>query len=319
MWFYFFKNEQPSIGEIIKNSTFDEFLKLCENIPNEKFNEPIDEKGNYPLHVMCGSILFKKDNRWTLEQYLQGIKYLVGEKKVNINCKNSITGKSKPIHVLCSKTDTFLSGEIRLQAIKYLIDNNADFYSSYNGLKPIHLLCWSNFNQYDLKALYYMVEKGASIDSVASSGKTCAHLICSNFWMYNPDYYYNNSCCREILDLEYISTFEAFKFLIDKCADLNKQDVDGKTPLYNLCFNFFIYDDEREEFYKKYPIDKFPINKYHKKAILYLLKKGADPEICCNNKKKPIDEICILFKQDYLRQNVAKYVEDLVAYSSESN
>lgn len=315
---FFFKRYELGIGEIIKNSTFDEFLKLCENIPNEKFNEPIegDPKGNYPLHVMCGSILFKKDNKWSQNEYLQGIKFLVEEKKVNINCENNILGKSKPIHFLCSKSDTLLSGEIRLQAIKYLIDNNADLESCYSGLKPIHLLFSSIFNQYDFKALYYMVEKGVSINTTTNIfGQTLDHLICAKFWMYNPESYYTDQYYRKTHDIDYEATFEAFKYLINKCVDLNKQDVDGKTPLHYLCYDSCF--NEREEFYKKYPIDKYPITKYHKRAILYILNKGADPEICCNKKIKPIDEICKLFQQDYLKQNVAKYVTDLVACSSE--
>ncbi len=287
-----------TIEEILKNSTFDEFLKFCENIPNEKFNEPID--GIYPLHIVCGKSGLTRNKQWTNEQYFQAIQYLVEEKKVDINCdfKNL-----KPIHIICLKTFTVLRGDIRLKIIKYLIDNNADLECvSDNACKPIHLLFWSDFDQYDLDALYYMIEKGASIDSPDYSGRTLIHLICSQITFC---LYYRPQISKES-EIESKLLFQALKFLIDKGACLENKNKQGKTPFYYLCnrIHFYLDDDKCDDYNNRFPIEKYPINEYHKEAILYMIKKGVDSSSCYN-------ELVGLFKQDYLKQNVVKYIQDL--------
>lgn len=295
-----------TINEIIKNSTFDEFLNLCENIPSEKFNEPID--GIYPLHLVCGYIKEAKNNNWIDEQYFQAIQYLVEEKKVDINCDFK---KLKPIHIICSKTLTFLRGDVRLKIIKYLIDKNADLECvSDDASKPIHVLFNNYFDQYDLDALCYMIEKGAFIDSPNNLGQTPIHLICFQitFCIY---------CCytqfTKESEIESKLLFQALKFLIDKGACLENTNKRGKTPFYYLCNRFHFHLDDKCDIYNnRFPIEKYPISEYHREAILYMIKKGVDITCCYN-------ELVGLFKQDYLKQNVVKFIQDLATSDNKNN
>ncbi len=311
------------------NSTLEEFLNLVKDITKETLDKPLILKVNptyseseYILIIACG-IFFQK---WTQQQQLQAIEYLVQEKKLNLNVFVSascsvFSNDETPIHTLLS-LKTLTRGEIRFQAIKLLVENGANLnYKSYGDNKPLNILC-KNFerDEKNLVILQYLIEKGCEYDSDALNN------ICASF--FNYIYYFDSPN----LDTSFENILNAMKLLIEKGVDINSKDNFGRQAIHYLCYSYnwdieyaWIYSHSIfKKFFRDFNSDNyasfsqrcnfyitFPIHKKHKEAISYLVNKGVDLNSCCDQNIKPIDEIYALFQQEYLKQPVLNHVKGL--------
>lgn len=320
------------------NSTLEEFLNLVKDIPKETLDKPLILKINptysesgYILIMACGNF-FKK---WTQEQQLQAIEYLVQEKKLNLNVfvsagSSVFSNDETPIYTLLSFSKTLTRGEIRFQAIKLLVENGANLnYKAYGDNKPLNILC-KNFerDEKNLVILNYLIEKGCKYDSYALNN------ICASFFNYvdyvdSPkwDVHFKN-----ILNVHFENILNAMKLLIEKGVDINSKDNFGRQAIHYLVYSyewdleyaFFIQGHPNKTLLNYYYSGdypnlsnrcnfyvSFPIHNKHKEAISYLVNKGVDLNTCCNQNIKPIDEIYAMFHQEYLKQLVLNHVRGL--------
>lgn len=176
------------------------------NILFENHKKNTDENGNTALHIACGAAV-----------KLINISNLIDDSV--INAKNDM-----------GRTPLFMAiqGRRELSEIRYLVTKGADInWEDTCGETP--LSCAVVNDQVDI--INYLLEKGARISENVSQLIKDKVAFFKNPKEYNLDLVDENGYPRLHTAIK-SSNFEWAKFLVRCGANINKIDIEGKTPLH---------------------------------------------------------------------------------------
>ncbi len=162
-----------------------------------------NEWGNTPLHVAVNTGF---DGVSVNQPYMDLIKYLVEEKKVNLAAVNR--DNYTPLHLAVDKTAV---DENNIELVKYLVEQGSNLEATdMGGYTPLHL---ATLNA-SLELMKYLVEQGGSdLEAVDIDGCTPLHIAVD----------------RTVVDEDNI---ELVKYLVEQGSNLAATDLVGYTPLH---------------------------------------------------------------------------------------
>ncbi|KAJ5071635.1 ankyrin repeat [Anaeramoeba ignava] len=260
---------------------------------------------------------------------IEEIQNLINLNGSNINLKSLTTQRS--IHLICQ----FQNQENSLEIIKYLVENGINANSKNNKREaPLHLICqYQTKNEYSIEIMKYLLSKGADINSKCFGNQTPLHYAYETVLHLICQYHFQNE-----QEKEKEKSFEIFKYLIEKEADINAKNKENETPLHLICE----YQQKKENLFEviKYLIEKeADINAKNKEnetplhlicefqnkenaleVIKYLIGKGADVNAKNDKNETPLHyALKYYFQYLYLKENAFEVIKYLILRGADIN
>ena len=194
--------------------------------------------------------------------------------------------------------------------IQLLIENGADrnIIIEGRGAKLIDILFHNLFREKDIKLAKYLIQKGADINSVISTGETSLHHSVKWNQPEMVQFLLENNAKINIQDKEGAtplfnaakrSHLQFIELLLQKKADINIKTNKGETPLHAICTSNY---SSRDKF----------------KIIQKLAEHGADINAQDDNGNTPLDLVNKnIIKRQY--KEIADYMISINAVSGNSS
>ena len=154
-----------------------------------------------------------------------------------------------------------------------LLDHGADVDAkASNGNSPMHEAC----EEGNLLAPQLLLDRGASVNHLNNIRRNPLHVVCCSKYVEFEDGNLDEEDARL-----YNGNLEMAKVLLERGADVNAKDEDGKTPLHLISEMGILLSDE------DIPYDPKRIE-HQKDIVRLLLDHGADVEAKAKNGLNPI-------------------------------
>ncbi len=221
-----------------QNGDLDQVKLLFDNGANI---EAQDEFGKTP--ILCAV----EAGKWSIVEFLL-------DNGANIN--NETTYQETPLHCAVQ--------EGNLDIVKFLFDRGADIESqnAYDE-KPLHLAIKAG----RLKIVKLLLDQGANINAKDKDGKTPLDIAIDRKHDSILKYLKQAQLNEQLLAAVKDSDFNEVQGLVNRGANVNAKDKDGKTPLHYASRSV-----------------------HHLDMVKYLISKGADIDVKDNSGRTPEDE-----------------------------